>query len=307
MGQSRNPGDMIPAVRPLDRIRANHWTLTVVVGFALFMDNFIYGLIIPLTPYSPVKLASEGHAGLLFGGYAIGVLIATPLFGYLGDRIGYRPPFLGGVALSGAAVGLMCLAPNFPLLFLGRLFLGAASAGTWIAGLALIAAHYTNRRVEMMGYVFMGTTAGSVLGPFIGGALYEWGGYALPFLLTVLLVAIDAGFRIWLVPPNRTNPEPCPDLPGLLRDKSVLVPAIAVALAAFGWTTVEPLLPAHLGRMGVTPGIVGLLFTISALAYGIAAPAVGWVSKRVTIKEAIGTAKSGDHGGEGGRGVCGRR
>jgi len=133
MGQSRNPGDMIFAVCWLNRIRANTWTITVVVSFALFMDNFIYGLIIPLTPYSPVKLASEGHAGLLFGGYAIGVLIATPLFGYLGDRIGNRRPFISGVALSGAAVCLMCLAPNFPLLFLGRLCLGAASAGTWIA------------------------------------------------------------------------------------------------------------------------------------------------------------------------------
>jgi len=279
---------MVFAVPWLNHIRANAWTITIVVGFALFMDNFIYGLIIPLTPYSPVRLASEGHAGLLFGGYAIGVLIATPLFGYLGDRVGYRGPFIGGVALSGVAVLLMGLAPNFPLLFFARMCLGAASAGTWIAGLALIAAKYTGtRRVEMMGFVFMGTTIGSVLGPFIGGALYEWRGYALPFLLTALLVVVDAAFRIWLIPADRVRPEPCPDLPGLLRDKSVLVPAIAVALAAFGWTTVEPLLPAHLSRMGITPGAVGLMFAVAAVAFGVAAPVVAWVSKRVAIPKVI--------------------
>jgi DHA1 family solute carrier family 18 vesicular amine transporter 1/2 len=277
---------MIVIASWLASVRAN-WTVTVVVAFALFMDNFIYGLVIPLTPYSPVKLGSEGHIGILFGGYAIGVLGATFLFGYLGDRVGFRRTFIYGVALSGAAVCSLCLAPNFLFLFVARLFLGAASAGTWVSGLALVAAHYSSRRVEMMGFVFMGSTAGSVVGPFIGGALYEWGGYALPFLLTVVLVAVDAGFRIRLIPPDRTRPEPCPDLPGLLRDRSVLVPALAVALAAFGWSTVEPLLPAHLARMGVMPWAIGLMFTISAVVCGIAAPVVGWVSGRVAIRKVI--------------------
>ena len=61
-----------------------------VVAYALFMDYLIFGLFIPLTPYSPAHATSEGELGLLYGGYSVGVLVATPLFGYLGDRIGYR-------------------------------------------------------------------------------------------------------------------------------------------------------------------------------------------------------------------------
>jgi MFS family permease len=40
---------------------------------------------------------------LLYGAYALGTLVATPLFGYLGIRIGVKSSMICGVALSGAA------------------------------------------------------------------------------------------------------------------------------------------------------------------------------------------------------------
>jgi ferredoxin len=76
-----------------------------VVAFALFMDYLIYGLLIPLTPHSPAHATSEQQFGLLYGAYSVGVLAATPVFGYLGDRIGYRRTMISGVLLS--AIGLV--------------------------------------------------------------------------------------------------------------------------------------------------------------------------------------------------------
>ena len=90
-----------------------------VVAFALFMDYLIYGLLNPLTPYAPAHAAGDEGLGLLYGAYAVGVLVATPLFGYLADRIGYRRPMIYGVALSAAALVLSGFAPNFSLLLLG--------------------------------------------------------------------------------------------------------------------------------------------------------------------------------------------
>ena len=126
------------------------------------MDYLIYGLLIPLAPYSPANASSDQELGLLYGAYAIGVLFVTPVFGYLGDRIGYRRPMIYGVALSAAGVGLFSFAPSFYLLLLGRLLQGAAATASWTAGLALIAEHYHEKRVEMMGFALMGSTAGSV-------------------------------------------------------------------------------------------------------------------------------------------------
>lgn len=187
--------------------RARTWHVTGVVTFALFMDYMIFGLVVPLTLYSPAQITDEEQFALLYGAYALGTLAATPLFGYLGSRIGLRRTMICGVALSAAATMGFWLAPDFALLFVARLLQGGAAAATWTAGLSLIAAYHVERRVEMMGYALMGSTAGSVLGPVAGGLLYEAGGYSLPFLLTIVLVAVDAVLRVFVLPADRGSPE----------------------------------------------------------------------------------------------------
>src|SRR5215469_4156330 len=189
-----------------------------VVAFALFMDYLIYGLLIPLVPYSPARVTTEAELGLLYTGYSIGVLVATPLCGWLGDRLGYRRLMLWGVFLSAAALAVIGVVPHLHLLFLGRLLQGGAAAASWTAGLALIAEHYPEKRVEMMGLALMGSTGGSLLGPVIGGSLYEVGGYMLPFTTTGALVAIDAGLRLFLLPRESGNRQAGSGLGSLLFD-----------------------------------------------------------------------------------------
>jgi MFS transporter, DHA1 family, solute carrier family 18 (vesicular amine transporter), member 1/2 len=261
-----------------------------VVAYALFMDYLIYGLLIPLTPNSQAHATGEEELGLLYGGYSVGVLVATPLFGYLGDRIGYRQLIICGVALSAAALALFCLAPHFHLLMLGRLLQGGAAAASWTVGLALIAEHYPQKRVEMMGFALFDSTAGSLLGPVIGGSLYEAGGYTLPFVVTGALAGVNAGLCLFLLPRRKAGPRGNPEIWPLLLDRSVL--AAAAGLAAIGWGIIEPLLPPQLVRSGATPGMIGLIFTIGSVAYGISAPLVGWVSNRLPIRMLIagGTA-----------------
>jgi MFS transporter, DHA1 family, solute carrier family 18 (vesicular amine transporter), member 1/2 len=265
------------------RIGARHLVVGVV-AFALFVDYLVYGVLIPLTPYSPAHAASEAELGLLYGGYSVGVLVATPLFGFLGDRIGYRRLLVSGVALSVLALALFRFAPHFHLLLLGRFFQGAASAASWTAGLSLIAEHYPEQRVEMMGLALTGSTAGSLVGPLIGGSLYEVGGYGLPIAVTGVLVAVDALFCLFLLPRARIRPAAELGVWSLLLDRSVVVAATAVGLAAIGWGVVEPLLPPQLVRAGVAPWAIGLVFTIGSIAYGASAPLVGWAANRVPVR-----------------------
>jgi len=77
------------------------------------------------------------------------------------------------------------------------------------------------------------------------------------------------------------------ELFALVTDKSVLVPGLAVALAAFGWGIVEPLLPEHLRQSQATPSTIGVMFTISTIAFGLITPVVSQVATRVPIKRVI--------------------
>jgi MFS family permease len=215
-------------------------------------------MVMPLMPHSPANVGEE-HLGSLYGGYAVSVLVVTPLFGYLGDRVGGRPIMICGMMLAGCATALFAMASNFPLALLARLCQGAASAAMWTAGLALIAEHYVEKRVEMMGYAFTGSTAGSALGPLAGGLLYHIGGYQLPFLATGVLVVSVACLLALLLPAGKAGRKANLELGALLRNKSVAVPALAVALAAFAWGIIEPRLPARLSRYGTTPKGVGFI------------------------------------------------
>jgi MFS transporter, DHA1 family, solute carrier family 18 (vesicular amine transporter), member 1/2 len=119
-------------------LRASRWAPLVAVGFAVFTDYFIYGAIVPLTPYSPAASGSGTALSLLYGAYSVGVLISTPAFGMIADRLGYRAVMWLAAGLSLPAILLLWHSDGFALTLIGRIFQGAASAATWTAGLALL-------------------------------------------------------------------------------------------------------------------------------------------------------------------------
>jgi MFS transporter, DHA1 family, solute carrier family 18 (vesicular amine transporter), member 1/2 len=267
-----------------EEVRARPWALVLVVSFALFMDYLIYGAVLPLMAYAPGSAAGEEHLGLLAAAYAAGVLGATPLFGWMGERKGCRVILIQGVVLAGVATLLFAVAPNFAAVAVARFLQGSAAAATWIAGLAFVAERYSGRRVEMMGYALMGSTGGAILGPLLGGYLYGAGGYALPFVVLLALIAVEAVCCILLLPRDSGHPgEPHPLL-AILLDWSVAVPAVAVALAAAGWGILEPLLPVHLARLGESgAGDIGVLFAAATIVYGVATPGVSWLTERIGV------------------------
>jgi DHA1 family solute carrier family 18 vesicular amine transporter 1/2 len=268
-------------VRLVRRLRSFPTTALVVVTVALCTDSFLYAMVIPLTPKSPAGIQEEWALGVLFAGYALGMMLATPIFGILSDRFGRRRPLIGGVLGQAAATLLFAFAPTFPLMLLARLVQGIAAAATWTAGLALIAENFTHKRTQMMGIAMMGSNAGSVLGPVVGGFLGDWGGYRFPFAIAGGLVALDGLMRIALLvdPPRQVQERP--DLVGFFRDRCVLLAGLVVVMGVGGWGLLEPLFPHHLLHVThASPGVIGLLFTLATLFYGFTAPVVDWVCER---------------------------
>jgi MFS transporter, DHA1 family, solute carrier family 18 (vesicular amine transporter), member 1/2 len=264
----------------------NDWTIVGVVAFALFLDYLLYGMLVPLTSLSPAGVHTEEHFGILYGGYAVSVLVVTPVFGYFGDRLGGRRTMFCGVVFGLLAAALSGHASSFEWLLAARLFEGAASAATWTAGLAVVAEHYPHQRVEMLGYAFIGSTFGSVLGPLLGGVMYKVGGYKLPFLGGSLLFVIEAGLLLLLPKGGRSQNERV-DFRALLLDRSIIQAALAVGLAAFAWGILEPLLPLRLQRYGASAEAIGLMFTISSIVYGLGGRLVGKLSERLAARQLV--------------------
>jgi MFS transporter, DHA1 family, solute carrier family 18 (vesicular amine transporter), member 1/2 len=264
--------------------RAPRWSLIAVISFALGVDYLVYGVDLPLTPFSPAGISKTEELTILSGAYALGSLVTTPLFGYLGDRFGCRRLMIAGALLIGLTTALLMWAPNFTVMIVAHVLQGVSAAATWTAGLAIIAERYSGDRVRMMGFGLMGSTGGAVIGPALAGVLYAVGGYRLPWGTVIAIIAIDLLALIVFVPVDNRNVAPDGNVYALLKDRAVLVAAIAAVFAAAAWTVVESLVPLHVARAGTDPGPIGVMFTITTVFYGVCAPIVAWIVGRIGMR-----------------------
>jgi DHA1 family solute carrier family 18 vesicular amine transporter 1/2 len=257
--------------------------LVLLLSAALFTDTLLYDMVAPFLP-GIVKSQYEGTPaaiGLLFGAYALGLLAATPLMAFLAHRFSSRGPLVCGLLGLASSMALLGSGTHYVALFAGRLLEGIAGAAIWTASLALLAENVpADRRGSVMGMALGVASIGTLVGFPMGGILYDWGGFEIPFLVGgALALALAALFRL-AGTANTRAPEPFRPL-CLLTDRSYLATAGVVVIGAAILTMLEPLLPLHLGeRLGMSPHEIGLMFVPALVAYGAATPLAGWIADR---------------------------
>ncbi len=267
----------------LRTLRGTPSAALIVVCIALFTDMLLYGMVVPLVPtYARTFDVSQAAIGLLFGSYAAALLLATPLFGLLADRVGRRGPLLWGLIGLAAATLLFAFAESFPLLLVARVLQGISGAATWTAGLALLAdVTPPQTRGRTMGLAMSAMALGILIGPTFGGFLYEWGGYRLPFLIAASIALLDGLARLLLLTNPPYQPGAHTTLWRFARDRRMLLLNGAVIMGAGVMTLLEPTLPLHLERqLGASPGMIGLLFGAITLAYALTSPVAGALADR---------------------------
>ena len=265
------------------------------VVFALFADMFIYESIIPILPAFVARWnVSPAAYGFLFSTFAVAVLFTTPLFGVIADRYGRRLPLLAGALGLAASTTLIAVANNFFILFVARVLQGVSGAAIWTSGMALVADLYPRKlRGRAMGTVMTGISMGTLIGPLLGGALFERVGPRVPFYAGSLL-AWTGFVLLWKTVPrkqlDRMSPTLSPEATPRLWHVALMSiwkrPAFhavfaIVALGGMMLCLLEPTLPLHLDRtLGAGPESIGWLFLSATAAYGLFSPLAGFASDR---------------------------
>jgi EmrB/QacA subfamily drug resistance transporter len=171
------------------------WTLiaTVIGSGTVFLDGTIVNIALPrIGQELPATLVSvlEGQTYVVSGYLAILAALLI-LAGALSDHYGRRRVYaigLGGFAATSALCGL---APNMELLIVFRLLQGAAGALLVPGSLALINQTFEGtERGRAFGIWTASTSALTVLGPVVGGAIVDTIGWRFAFLINVPLLAI---------------------------------------------------------------------------------------------------------------------
>lgn len=131
--------------------------------------------------------------------------------GSLGDRIGHKKLLLCSATAFALASLATAYAPNAELLIAGRALLGVAGASLAPSTLALIRGlfPYARQRAVAVGIWASVFSAGTALGPVIGGLLLEHFWWGSVFLINVpVIVVLVLGGRVLL--PELRNPAPGP-------------------------------------------------------------------------------------------------
>jgi DHA1 family solute carrier family 18 vesicular amine transporter 1/2 len=264
-------------------LRSSRSVAVALVTFATFTDLIAYSVAVPVLPDLGQRLgASPTMIGFLFASFGITLLAVSIPIGAVSDRIGRKAPLAGGMLALAGATALFAYADDLPWLFAARLVQGAADGITWVVGFALIADRYgPAERGRVSGIVMSGTSTAIVVGPTIGGWLYEIGGMPAPFLTVAAMATVAAAGFLWLdIPPPRAETEAVA-IGVVLRSPSVAVCAAVVVAVSATVSMLEPVVPLFLtATLGLGPARIGLVFGSGAVVSTILHPIYGRLADR---------------------------
>jgi len=283
-------------------------------------DFFVYGTLAPMIAAAFFPTDNPTLSLLLtWAGFAIGFgfrPLGAILFGFLGDKLGRKYTFLVTVTLMGAATAAVGMVPAeasigiaAPLIVIFlRILQGLALGGEYGGAAIYVSEHSPPRR---RGF-FTGFIQASVIGGFVlslavvlacrllipAEAFAAWG-WRLPFLLSILLLAISLWMRLKLAESpvfqamkeeGTTSKNPFVEsftYPGNKKRIFVALFGVACGLTIIFYTALFSTLSFLKGPMRVDDTAAELIVGVASL---LAVPFFvyfGWLSDRVGRKKPI--------------------
>ncbi|MCI4589435.1 MFS transporter [Sphingobium sp. BYY-5] len=283
-------------------------------------DFYIYGVLAPIIgrTFFPTDNPTVELLYTLTG-FAIGFAfrpIGAMLFGYLGDRLGRKYTFLATIILMGAATAGVGLTPSAAsigvaapiILILLRIAQGLALGGEYGGAAIYVAEHApAGKRGFYTSFIQAGVIGGFILSLIVvvgtqwivGKAVWDAWGWRIPFILSLLLLAISLWMRLMLrespvftamkaAGTQAQNPlKEAFTAPGNKKRMFVAMIGIAAGFTVIAYTVMFQALYFLQSSLHVAPGIAQLLVGGSALAGIFSFIFFGWLSDRVGRRKPI--------------------
>lgn len=128
-------------------------------------------------------------------------LLMCPIFGYLVDRGRTRRlPFISSLIVLAGCMLVLQLAHSIAAFFTARVLQGIAGALVVVAAFALIGDAVDQEHLgQTIGYLGSAIASGFLLGPFLGGVVYNSGGYNAVFWFAYPILVLDMVMRLFLI------------------------------------------------------------------------------------------------------------
>lgn len=251
---------------------------------ALQMTGFIMILLLFARRFESYGAGVEALA-VSATAYALTSAFAAPFIGRLADRFGRRPIIL--ISLTGYVLvfcGYLFAASTW-LLILLRALSGIFTAGLIPAMMSIVGDRAPEaQRARWFGVINGSASIGWVIGPFIGGVLFDDYGYEVPFTVSVVLALSALFLALFLIPETRVPADksvPARSLRGLalpdLTSRPVLFLLLIISFGVvFAYAFIEPQLMFYAyddlawssSRLGLAMSAYGVAFTVGEFSLG---------------------------------------
>ncbi|XP_030412193.1 MFS-type transporter SLC18B1 isoform X2 [Gopherus evgoodei] len=235
-----------------------------------FSSMICYSILGPFFPREAEKKgASDTVVGLIFGCFALFNFLTSLILGNYLVQIGAKFMFVAGMFVSGCVT----------ILFGAMDAIGFAAAVT--ASFSILAKAFPNNIATVMGSLEIFTGLGLVLGPPIGGFLYQSFGYEVPFIVLGCLVLILVPLNMYLLPKYDAVATKDSFWMLITLPKVVLLCFTIFSLSAcLGF--LDPTMSLFVSeKFKVPAGYVGLVFLGLALSYTLSSPLLGFLSDKM--------------------------
>jgi DHA1 family multidrug resistance protein-like MFS transporter len=285
------------------------WQRTLLVmAIAQIFSILGFSFVIPFMPLYIQQLGIHGvakvtlWAAFLSGATAVGMAVASPIWGVLADRYGRKIMVVRAAFSAAILIGLMGLATSVFQLLALRLLQGMFT-GTVSASQALVSSQTPRKRLGFaLGVMQTAVFVGNSAGPLLGGLVAELVGFRQSFVVAAVLLLTCAVLVVLFVHEEarfaERQDEPRPNVLAGMR-RALAAPALLSMIASlfavqFAITQVFPILPQFIqllqGASGHAAVATGLILAGAGAAGALSSTAVGWYSDRIGHKTILVTA-----------------
>ncbi|CAL8093265.1 unnamed protein product [Orchesella dallaii] len=273
------------------------WFLLLIFSIADLFAGIVYSLQAPFYPQEAEKKgATPTEYGLVFGVFELTMFLVSPIYGKYMSKIGPRVVFNAGIFITGTCCVLFGLLDQIQdrvwfigLSFLIRILEASGNAGFSTASFTIIACEFPDSVATTFASLETFFGLGLIVGPTMGGGLYQIGGFILPFAVTGALLFLNATMILIFMPKgssaSETTDEKSSDgftVLSILKVPGVMLAACAIITAALSIGFLSSSLEPHVRQFGLSPVETGLVFVINGGIYAISAPGWGWFCDRTS-------------------------
>ncbi|KAM4624937.1 MFS-type transporter SLC18B1 [Polymixia lowei] len=253
-----------------------------------FSSMICYSILGPFFPAEALKKgANQTTIGLIFGCYAVCNLIGALILGRYIVQIGAKFMLIAGLFVSSGCTIMFGLLDRLPsgngfiaLCFVIRSVDAVGFAAAMTSSFAVSAKVFPNNIATVLGSLEIFTGLGLILGPPIGGWLYQSFGYEIPFMTLGCFLLVMVPFNMYILPTFDAEPSNDSFLRLFTQPKIVLISFVIFTLSA-GLGFLDATLSIFaMDKFKLSPGYVGLILLGLSLPYCLASPLLGFITDK---------------------------